>query len=242
VGETKQPAAEQRSRIQRFTEFLGTVPGLITAVVAVLVAVGGGYEAVTHVQGSSASPAPRGAHTAAPTATAEPTDTAEPADPPSDGPTPTDSPTGGATAAPYGTYFLSDTQPVSQDNYGGTTEATISHQLYPHTVQIGCVSGRYTNDSAEWTVGDATKFAATVGIADDASSASEAAGDLSFTDQDKRQLGGAVTVSLGHPQQVSFAVPAGTVRLRVHCASRDLSGAQGSRSFYVALGNAALAS
>ncbi|MFL6075926.1 MAG: hypothetical protein ACJ73S_21250 [Mycobacteriales bacterium] len=133
----------------------------------------------------------------------------------------------GHAAERYGHSFLSGSEPVSEDGYGGAADATLAHQQYPHSVEVRCLPAGGGGGYAEWTVGGAgnpRRFRATVGVADDAAGASQAVADLSFTDQDRHPLGDTVTVSLGHPQPVSLPLPANTVRLRVSCVSHDLSG------------------
>jgi hypothetical protein len=178
-----------------------------------------------------------------------------------------DPPSSFPTGADGGGRYLSGSEPVSQDGYGGAAEAALAHRQYPHSVQVRCLPAGGGGGYAEWTVGGAgsrRRFDATVGIADDAANASQAVADLSFTDQDQHQLGDTVTVSLGHPRPVSLPLPDRTVRLRVSCVSHDLSGGPdhppgpppgerppppghgppppppGGRNFFAILGDAAL--
>ncbi|MCI0687763.1 MAG: hypothetical protein L0Y54_11070 [Sporichthyaceae bacterium] len=75
-------------------------------------------------------------------------------------------------------------------------------------------------------------------MADNTPDASGAIGDVSFYDQDDRQIGKTVAVSLGRPSRATFDL-AGAVQTKITCAGRDRVTDE-PRHFYVTLGDAAL--
>jgi hypothetical protein len=156
------------------------------------------------------------------------------APPPTGGPGPgfTDVPS--QPPPPGGSRFLADLDPVDFGSLFYSPEtAVISSRPYPHSVEIGC-SGSYLI----YNTSGSKQLTATLGVADSASDANGAIADISFYDQDDRQLGKTVSVSVAHPAAVTLDMT-GIVQTKITCAGRDRV-TDDSRSFHVMLGDAAL--
>jgi hypothetical protein len=129
---------------------------------------------------------------------------------------------------------LADLDPLDVDSVFYSPEtAIISNRSYPHSVEVGC-----SDSYLIYNTSGSKQLTATLGVADSASDANGAIADISFYDQDNRQIGKTVSVSVAHPTAVTLDVT-GVVQTKITCSGRDRV-TDDSRWFHVMLADAAL--
>ncbi|MFB9445250.1 NPCBM/NEW2 domain-containing protein [Dactylosporangium vinaceum] len=133
--------------------------------------------------------------------------------------------------APSPVYLIARTS--TAENTAGAGSFSMSGKLYEQSVKKWCGTAQYASKQT-WTSGGFTRFAATVGIADDESGATGYSVSVTFENQDGQALNASFVVSLGHPKSVDFPLN-GAVRLVVRCVIRS-----GGTSTHVTLGDARL--
>ena len=231
--ESDQPAgAKQR----RFWQFWLSLPGFITAIATLIGALAALAALFVHqnqqlserteaLDQATSSPQP----TVTVTVTGSPTGTGPS---PVGGPVP---PGGGPTSLPppSGSRYLSDLDPVGATVSSRTGTAVLSNLSYTRSVLMYCADGYLIYNTS-----GSSQLTATLGVADNATSANGAIGDIEFYDQDGRQIGKTVSVSLAHPAPVQLDTT-GVIQTKITCSGRDRVTDAG-RNFYVAIGDAAL--
>ncbi|HKE50125.1 MAG TPA: hypothetical protein VKE25_01310 [Actinomycetes bacterium] len=221
------------SKPRRFWQFWLSLPGFITAIASLLGALAALAALFVHqnqqltqrteaLQQATSRPQP--------TVTVTETVTASP--PPLPGPGPGPSPT---VPPPPGSRYLADLDPVDVGfAFYSPETAIMSNRSYPHSVEVGC-----TDSYMIYNTSGSSKLIATLGVADSASDANGAIADISFYDQDDRQIDKTFSVSVAHPTAVTIDLT-GVVQTKITCSGRDRVN-DDSRWFHVMLGDAALA-
>jgi hypothetical protein len=133
--------------------------------------------------------------------------------------------------------YLGDLPPVDgRSNYGSSNAATMNGVPYDHSARMACLPAE-SKSFVTWDVAGYSNINLTVGISDDATGTTGAVADVSFSDQDGNILPEKATVSVGHPQLMSFSIHS-LVRVSINCISRDTANAAQPRDFEITLGDA----
>jgi hypothetical protein len=148
------------------------------------------------------------------------------------GPSP-DFPNALSPASPDASRYLADLDLVGATVSSSAETAVLSNRSYTRSVLMYCNGGYLIYDTS-----GSSRLTATLGVADNATSANGAIGDIAFYDQDGRQIGKTVSVSLAHPTQVQLDTT-GVIQTKINCSGRDRV-TDDPRHFYVTLGDAAL--
>ena len=236
--EAGDPGDPSPGKHRGFWRFWGSLPGLLTAIATLITAIAALAalfvqqkqeldERTEALQQATSQPTP--------TVTVTATVTGAPATLPT---TPTGSdPTGTDPSSdpelPFGSRYLSELDPVDWSGSFSAESAVLSNRPYPRSVLLWCNEGYVIYNTS-----GSSQLTAQLGVADNASAANGAIGDISFYDQDDRKLGTTVAVSLGHPTRVTLDL-GGAVQTKITCAGRDRVTDE-VRHFYVTLGDAAL--
>lgn len=113
---------------------------------------------------------------------------------------------------PNAPAFLGD--PVDGGGDVGTQQdVTMSGISYPNSTEVYCPPDR---DLIDWNTAGYSSFTAVVGIGDSEPNAAGSTATVTFSDQDKHQLG-SVVVAVGHPKSVNIDVK-GAARMEVACS------------------------
>lgn len=153
---------------------------------------------------------------------------------------PADTADGGASSS--GQEYLYSMQPTVDNGESDQEGTTIGGQSYPQSVAFYCTGTANGQPTEAWDVAGMNTFSAVVGVPDDSSDVTGYVGTLSFANQDGRQLGKTVSVSLGHPSRVMLNI-GGVTQLDVTCYAHDpSSGNSEVNGLQVALGNARIVS
>lgn len=230
TGEETENDQAGGSKQRRFWQFWLSLPGFITAIASLLGALAALAALFVH-QNQQLTQRTEALEQATsrpqPTVTVTETVTATPA-PPATGP--------GPSALPLadGSRFLADLDPVDVGFVFYSPETAImSDRPYPHSVEVGC-----SDSYMIYNTGGSKQLTAILGVADSASDANGAIADISFYDQDDRQIGKTVSVSVAHPAPVALDMT-GVIQTKITCSGRDRV-TDDSRWFHVMLGDAAL--
>jgi hypothetical protein len=160
-------------------------------------------------------------------------------DPPAPAPTAATT-TPGTAATGNIAHYLSNLTPTV--NYAGyeNSQAVISGQPYPSSVEFGC-NGTVNGDQPDeaFDVSPYTTFTAKVGLLDNEQNVTGVIETVVFTNQDGQQLGKPVSVSLGQSKSVTLNIT-GVTQLGFTCTGRDEHTNQVENGFQVALGNAGI--
>lgn len=140
---------------------------------------------------------------------------------------------GSGSTLPGGSRYLADLSPVGGSMSTSAEAAVLSNRSYTRSVLMFCDDGDLIYNTSGWN-----KLTATLGVADNASDANGAIADVAFYDQDDRQIGKQIAVSIAHPTTVTFDM-SGVVQTKITCSGRDRITDE-ARWFYVTLGDAAL--
>ena len=136
-------------------------------------------------------------------------------------------------ALPDASRYLADLDLVGATVSSSAETAVLSNRSYTRSVLMYCNGGYLIYDTS-----GSSRLTATLGVADNATSANGAIGDIAFYDQDGRQIGKTESVSLAHPTQVQLDTT-GVIQTKINCSGRDRV-TDDPRHFYVMLGDAAL--
>lgn len=224
--EDDQPA---ESRHRGFWRFWLSLPGFIAAIATLVTALTALAALFVHqnqqlterteaLEQATSSPQPTVTVTATVTAAPDPTGIG----------------LGPAPAGPDGSRYLADLEPVDSNAFYSSDAAVMSDRSYTHSVRMSCGDGDYVI----YNTSGSSQLTATVGVADNAASANGAIADISFYDQDDRQIGETSSVSVAHPTPVTLAMN-DVVQTKITCSGRDRATDE-SRYFDVTLGDAAL--
>jgi hypothetical protein len=137
-------------------------------------------------------------------------------------------------------HYLSDLTPTVNYASYDNSQAVISGQSYPSSFEFSC-EGTVNGDKPDeaFDVSPYTTFTAEVGLPDNEQNVTGVIATIVFTDQDGRQLGKPVNVSLGQPRSVTLNI-AGVTQLGLTCTGRDEHTSQTAYGIQVALGNAGI--
>jgi hypothetical protein len=164
-----------------------------------------------------------------------------PGPPPPWGPPPPGPPHGPPPGPPPGSppRFLNELKPT-RDEVGvrNTSDVSISNTRYAHSLSLGC---RGADAYQAYNVEGGNYLSAMIGIADHADGPRDLA-DLILSDQDGNRLWPPVTVSAGHPKQITRLPLRGTARLEIACDDRDRRTEKARAGFLVTLGDAKIES
>lgn len=138
-------------------------------------------------------------------------------------------------AGPAGGVYLSALSPTV--NGANTGPQTIKNLSYTNSVSFDC-PGSPSTPYVAYDVSGYHTFTALVGLADNTQNAIGDEGTVTFTDQNNRQLGKAVTVALGSPARVTLNI-VGVTQLGATCVGRNVA-TQSWVDIPVVLGNAAV--
>jgi hypothetical protein len=243
---------DPKQRLDLLREFLGTLPGLITAIAALITAIGGGavlgdaiaghsqaqptvFVTVTAQPGTGASgPSPAStAGTATPSASAQ----ASPADS-------TSTASAVSTAAAASGTELSTVTPTENNVTGyGTGTALIGTTRYPDSVHFGCSTAgdAFGFHSVVYIVDGSQRLNATFGVPDAARNAAGNSATITFyKDGSTTVLGRPFTVSLDNPRPVSLNLQ-GVSQLEISCVAANYSAPYNGNDIDVAIGDPTLA-
>ncbi len=213
--------------------FLGTLPGLITAVAALITAIGGAFLGGTQLAGQSqAQPTVFVTVTAGASAASQGTD-----------------PSGSAPASSVSTPAtvsgtdLSSLTPVQSSVDGFTTNGPqqIGTTTYSDAIRFSCSvsNSAYSYNSLVYAVAGDKTLNATFGIPDNASNAAGNSATIKFyKDGGSTELGQPVTIALDSPQRVSLPLQ-GSSQLEISCVAANQTGSNGD-DIDVAIGEATL--
>jgi hypothetical protein len=125
----------------------------------------------------------------------------------------------------------------TEDKLGGRdiSRITISKTPYAHGLGIGC---RGTRLYQAYNVAGDSYVSAMLGIPDNVAGNFRGAADIVLSDQNGTQLGSPVSVSFGHPVQITRLPLRGAAQLKIACNGRDLRTGRPLNGFRVALGDA----
>lgn len=213
--------------------FLGTLPGLITAVAALITAIGGAFLGGTQLAGKSqAQPTVFVTVTATASAASQRTDLS--------GSAPASS---GSTPANASGTDLSSLTPVQSSVDGFTTNGPqqIGTTTYADAIRFSCsapISG-FGYNSLVYAVAGYQTLDATFGIPDNASNAAGNSATIKFSkDGGSTELGQPITIGLDRPQRVSLPLQ-GSSQLEISCVAANQTGSNGD-DIDVAIGEATL--
>lgn len=182
-------------------EFFGTLPGILTALAALITAIGGAFLGGTQI---AAHPQP------AVTVTVRSGGGSLPAQPEASANSTSPETSGNSTSVPAGVIDLSSLTPL---NYVGNAVTAASEQFgtttYPSSVDITCVT------SPVYDVAGYKEMDVTVGEPDDASGAAGESVSVQFLKDGTSQLGSA-TVSLDHPVSLHVVLQEAS-QLKITC-------------------------
>ncbi|MGH8835847.1 MAG: hypothetical protein ACRDWG_12785 [Actinomycetes bacterium] len=234
--EREQPAG---SKHRGFWQFWLSLPGLITAIATLVTALTALAALFVHqnqqlnerteaLEQATSSPQPTVTVTATVTATPEPPAVGSGPGPGISGPG-----VSGPTL-PDGSRYLAELDPVDSNTFSYSSEAAVmSNRTYPHSVEVAC-----GDTYLIYNTSGSSQLTATLGVADNASNANGAIADLSFYDQDDRQISKTASVSIAHPATVTLDMT-GVVQTKIMCFGRDRVTDE-RRTFRVIIGDAAL--
>jgi hypothetical protein len=224
--------------------FLGTLPGLITAVAALITALGGAFLGGTQLAGS-AQARPTVFVTVTAHANATPASGAATG---SRGQKPTPSasaptPPASTPAAVSGTD-LSSLTPVQSSVDGFTTDSPqqIGTTTYSNAIRFSCSStgnSAFGFNTIVYDVAGYKTLNATFGIPDNASNAAGNSATIKFyKDGGSTELGQPLNVALNSPQQVNLNLQ-GSAQLEIYCVAANDDSDNGD-DIDVAIGNATI--
>lgn len=215
--------------------FLGTLPGLITAVAALITAIGGAFLGGTQLAGrSQAQP------TVFVTVTASASPAGQETDPSGSAPA-----SSGSTPATVSGTDLSSLTPVQSSVDGFTTNGPqqIGTTTYSNAIRFSCSTSNdaYGYNSLVYVVAGYKTLNATLGVPDNASNAAGNSATIKFyKDGGSTELGQPVTIALDSPQRVSLPLQ-GSSQLEISCVAANQTGNNGD-DIDVAIGGATLSS
>jgi hypothetical protein len=221
-------------------DFLGTLPGLITAVAALITAIGGAFLGGTQLAGH-----PQAQPTVFVTVTARAS--AAPAGHPSQG----TAPSGNAPASPANVPAavsgtdLSSLSPVQTSVDGFTSDGPqqIGTATYSDAIRFSCsgTSDSYWGyNSLIYTVAGYKTLNATFGIPDDADNAAGNSATIKFyKDGGSTELGQPLTIALDSPKRVSLNLQ-GSSQLEIYCIAANQASEGNGDDIDVAIGDATL--
>jgi hypothetical protein len=213
--------------------FIGTLPGLITAVAALITAIGGAFLGGTQLAGH-----PQAQPTVFVTVTAGASTASQGTGPSGSAP----ASSGSAPATISGTD-LSSLTPVQSSVDGFTTSGPqqIGTTTYSDAIRFSCsaqISG-FGYNSLVYTVAGYKTLNATFGIPDNASNAAGNSATIKFyKDGGSTELGQPITSALDSPQRISLPLQ-GSSQLEISCVAANQTGSNGD-DIDIAIGDATL--
>jgi hypothetical protein len=212
--------------------FLGTLPGLITAVAALITAIGGAFLGGTQLAGQS-----RAQPTVFVTVTATASAASQGTDPSGSAPA-----SSGSTSATVSGTDLSSLTPVQSSVDGFTTNGPqqIGTTTYSDAIRFSCSSpdSGYGYNSLVYAVAGYKTLNATFGIPDNASNAAGNSATIKFyKDGGPTELGKPITIALDSPQRISLPLQ-GSAQMEISCVAAQI-GSDGD-DIDVAIGDATL--
>jgi hypothetical protein len=212
--------------------FLGTLPGLITAVAALITAIGGAFLGGTQLAGQS-----RAQPTVFVTVTSTASDASQGTDPSGSAPA-----SSGSTSATVSGTDLSSLTPVQSSVDGFTTNGPqqIGTTTYSDAIRFSCSSpdSGYGYNSLVYAVAGYKTLNATFGIPDNASNAAGNSATIKFyKDGGSTELGKPITIALDSPQRISLPLQ-GSSQMEISCVAAQ-TGSEGD-DIDVAIGDATL--
>ncbi|HEV2254525.1 MAG TPA: hypothetical protein VGS06_15130 [Streptosporangiaceae bacterium] len=212
--------------------FLGTLPGLITAVAALITAIGGAFLGGTQLAGQS-----RAQPTVFVTVTATASAASQGTDPSGSAPA-----SSGSTSATVSGTDLSSLTPVQSSVDGFTTNGPqqIGTTTYSDAIRFSCSSPEsgYGYNSLVYAVAGYKTLNATFGIPDNASNAAGNSATIKFyKDGGSTELGKPITIALDSPQRITLPLQ-GSSQLEISCVAAQ-TGSSGD-DIDVAIGDATL--
>jgi hypothetical protein len=243
-GSGKEGGSDRKQHLDLLLNFLGTLPGILTAAAALITAIGAAF-----LGGTQLTSRPQAQPTVFVTVTA--TASAGPADVSSSGAAPAQSPSAAgspaSTQAPPSGTDLSSLTPVqnSVNNFTTGTEE-IGTTNYSDGIRFTCSdpnSGVDINyNSLVYVVAGSKTLNATFGVPDDASNAAGNSATIKFyKDGTSTELGQPITIALDSPQRVSLNLQ-GSSQLEIYCAAANPDGSDDGDDIDVAIGGATLIS
>jgi len=212
--------------------FLGTLPGLITAVAALITAIGGAFLGGTQLAGQS-----RAQPTVFVTVTATASAASHGTDPSGSAPT-----SSGSTSATVSGTDLSSLTPVQTSVDGFTTNSPqrIGTTTYSDAIRFSCSSpdSGYGYNSLVYAVAGYKTLNATFGIPDNASNAAGNSATIKFyKDGGSNELGKPITIALDSPLRISLPLR-GSSQMEISCVAAQTS--SDGDDIDVAIGDATL--